>query len=81
MNEIYIYIYIYIYVCVGGVEKFKKEIMPRVILKAKKANKVPRSPYTQMVRPERRAIATSMAHCRRGPHYRGRASHGGLALT
>jgi len=55
--------------------------MPCVIPKAEKANTVPRSPYTQMVRPKRRAMATSMAHCRRGPHYRGRASERGLALT
>ena len=56
-------------------------IMPRVIPKAEEANTVPRSPYTQMVRPEMQAMAMSMAHYRRGPHCRGRASERGLALT
>jgi len=55
--------------------------MPRVIPKAEEANTVPRSPYTQMVRPERWAMATSMAHYRMGPHCKGRASERGLALT
>ena len=55
--------------------------MPRVIPKVKKANIVPRSPYTQMIMPKRRAMATSMAHYRRGPHCKGKASERGLALT
>ena len=55
--------------------------MPRVIPKAEEINTVLRNPYTQMVRPERRAMATSMANCRRGPHCRGRALERGLALT
>ena len=55
--------------------------MPHVILRAKEVNTVPKSPYTQMARPERRAMATSMAHYTSGPHYRGRALERGLALT
>uniref|UniRef100_A0A7N2L5V9 Uncharacterized protein n=1 Tax=Quercus lobata TaxID=97700 RepID=A0A7N2L5V9_QUELO len=55
--------------------------MPRVIPKAKEANTVSRNPYTQMVRPEKRAMATSMAHYKREPHYKGRASEKGLAQT
>ena len=64
-----------------GVHKINKVIMPRVILKAEEANIVSRSPYTQMVSSERRAMTTSMAHYRRGPHCRGRALERGLALT
>ena len=56
-------------------------IMSLVIPKAEEANTVPKSPYTQMVRPKMQAMATSMAHYRRGPHCRGRASERGLALT
>ena len=55
--------------------------MPRVIPKAEEANTVMRNPYTRMVKPERRAMATSVAHYQRGPHYRGRVSERGLALT
>ena len=40
--------------------------MPHVIPKAEEANTVPRSPYTRTVKPERRAIAMSMAHYQRG---------------
>ena len=54
--------------------------MPRVIPKVEEANTVPRSPYTQMVRLERRAMTTSMAHYRRGPHCRRRVSERGLTL-
>ena len=64
-----------------GVQKFNKVIMPRVIPKAEEANTILRSPYTQIVTPERRAMATSIAHYRRGPHCRGRASERGLVLT
>ena len=60
---------------------YRNLIMPRVIPKAEKANTVPRSPYTHMVRPNRWAMAMSMARYRRGPHYRGRVSERGLALT
>ena len=45
-----------------GVQKFNKVIMPRVIPKAEEANTILRSPYTQIVTPERRAMATSIAH-------------------
>ena len=64
-----------------GIKKFNKVIMPHVIPNAEKANTVPRSPYTQTVRPERQVMTTSMAHYQRGPHCRGRASERGLALT
>ena len=47
--------------------------MPCVIPKAKETNAVPRRPYTWKVRPERRAMATSMAH-------KGRASERELVL-
>ena len=40
--------------------------MPRVIPKAEEANTVPRSLYTQTVKLERQAMATSMAHYQRG---------------
>ena len=60
---------------------YRDLIMPRVIPKAEEINTVLRNPYIQMVRPERRAMATSMAYCRRGPHCRGRALERGLALT
>ena len=63
---------------VCGVQKFNHATCPT---KAEEANTAPRNPYTQIVRPERRAIATSMAHYRKGPHYRGGASESGLALT
>ena len=55
--------------------------MPHAIPKAEEANTIPRSPYTQMVRPERQVMATSMTHCQKGPHCRGRALEKGLALT
>ena len=55
--------------------------MPRVILKAEESNIVPRSPYSWMVRLERRAMAMSMAHYQRGPHCRGRVSERRLVLT
>ena len=64
-----------------GIQKYNKIIMPRVILKAEEANIVPRRPYARMVRPENRAMATSMAHYQRGSYCRGRASERGLALT
>ena len=51
-----------------GVQKFNKVIMSRVIPKAEEAMTVPRSPYTQMVKLERRAIATSRARYQRGGH-------------
>ena len=35
-----------------GIQKFSKVIVPRIILKAKEAITVPRTPYTQMVKPE-----------------------------
>ena len=41
---------------------FNKVIMPRVIPKAEEASTVSRSPYIQMVKPERRVMATSMTH-------------------
>ena len=63
-----------------GVQKFSKVITPRVIPKAEEANTISRSPYTQMVRSERRAMATSMTYYGRGPHYRGRDLGRGLAL-
>ena len=72
-------LYCFNYFC--EVQKFKKEIMPRVISKAEEANTVLRNPYTQIVRPERQAMATSMAHYKREPHYRGIASEKGLAQT
>jgi len=40
--------------------------MPRIIPKAEEANTVPRSLYTRTVKPERQAMATSMAHYQRG---------------
>ena len=43
-------------------------IMPHVIPKVEEANTVLRSPYTQVVRPKRQAMATSMAHYRRPGH-------------
>ena len=55
--------------------------MPRVIPKVEEANTIPRSPYTKMVRSKRRAMVTSMAYYRRGPHCKGRGSERGLALT
>ena len=55
-----------------GVQKFNK---------VKEANTILRSPYTQMIKPERQAMATSMAHYKRGPHCRGKVSERGLALT
>ena len=60
---------------------YKNLIMPHVIPKAEKTNTVLRSPYTHMVRLERWAMAMSMACYRRGPHYKGRVSERGLALT
>ena len=63
-----------------GVRKISKVIMSYVIPKAEEVNTVPRSPYTRMVRLERRAMATSMTHHQRGPHYRGRVSKRGLAV-
>ena len=54
--------------------------MPRVIPKVEESNTVPRSPYTQMVRLERQAMTTSMAHYRRGPHCRRKVSERGLTL-
>ena len=63
------------------VQKFNKVIMPHVIPKVEEANTVPRSPYTQIIRSKRRAMATSMAYYKRGPHYKGRVSRKGLALT
>ena len=36
--------------------------MPRVIPKVEEAKTVLRSPYTQTIKPERRAMATSMTH-------------------
>ena len=68
-------------VSICGIHKFNKVIMPRVIPKAEEANTVSRSPCTWMVRLERQAMATSMAHYQRGPYCRGRASERGLALT
>ena len=53
--------------------------MPYVIPRAKEANTVLRSPYTQMVRSERQAMATSIAHYKSGPHYKGRVSERELA--
>ena len=47
---------------------YRNLIMPRVIPKAKEANTIPRSPYTQVVRLERQAMATSMAYYRKGGH-------------
>ena len=61
-----------------GVQKL---IMPHVIPKTKKVNTVLKSPYTQMVRLERRAMAMSMAHYKRGSHCRGRILERGLTLT
>ena len=61
-----------------GVQKL---IMPRVISKTKKVNTALKSPYTQKVRLERRAMAMSMAHYRRGSHCRGRILERGLTLT
>ena len=55
--------------------------MPYVIPRAKEANTVLRSPYTQMVRSERQAMATSIAHYTSGPHYKGRVSERELAPT
>ena len=55
--------------------------MSHVIPKAKEANIIPRNPYTQTVKLERRAMATLMAHYQRGPYYRGRISKRGLVLT
>ena len=63
-----------------GIQKFNKVIMSRVISNAKKANTVPRSPYTRTIRLKRRAMATLMAHYQRGLHCRGRTSERGLAL-
>ena len=40
--------------------------MPRVIPKAEETNTMPRSPYTQTVKPEKWAMATSIAHYQRG---------------
>ena len=48
-----------------GVHKFNKGIMPRVIPKVEEANTVPRSTCAKMVKPERRAIATSRAFYQR----------------
>ena len=48
-----------------GVHKFNKGIMPRVTPKAEEANTVPRSTCAKMVKPERRAIATSRAYYQR----------------
>ena len=55
--------------------------MPRVIPKADEANTIQRSPYTQMLRPKKQAMATLIAHYKRGPHYRERDSEKGLTLT
>ena len=60
---------------------YRDLIMPRVIPKAEEINTVLRNPYTQMVRPERQPMATSMAHFQKGPHCREKASERGLALT
>ena len=53
--------------------------MPRVIPKAEEANAVSRRPYTQTIRLERQAMATSIAHYKSGPHYKGRVSERELA--
>ena len=55
--------------------------MPRVIPKAEEANTILRSPYTRMVRLERRVMATSKTHYQWGSHYRGRVLERELALT
>ena len=55
--------------------------MSRVIPKTEEANTVPRRSYPRMVRPGRRALATSMAHYQREPHCRGKASGRRLVLT
>ena len=65
----------------GAIVGYRNLIMPHVIPKAEEANTVSRSPYAQIVRPERRAMATSMTHYRRGPHYRGKVSQRGLVLA
>ena len=65
----------------GYIQKFNKVIMPRVIPGAEEANAIPRRPYPQTARLERRAMATLMAHYQRRPHYRGKVSERGLALT
>ena len=59
---------------------YRNLIIPRVIPKAEEANTVLRRPYAQMVMPERWAMTTSMAHYRRGPYCRGKASQMRLAL-
>jgi len=51
--------------------------MSRVIPEAEEVNAIPRRLYTRMVRPEGRAMATSMAHYQRGPYCKGRASKRG----
>ena len=55
--------------------------MPHVIPKAEETNTMPRSPYTQTVKPERQAIATSIAHYQGGAHCKGIISKRGLVLT
>ena len=47
---------------------YRNLIMSLVIPKAEEANTVPKSPYTRMVRSERWAMATSMAHYQKGGH-------------
>ena len=42
--------------------------MPCIIPKAEEVNTFLRSPYTRMVRSERWAMATSMAHYQKGGH-------------
>ena len=42
--------------------------MPRIIPKVEEANTILRSPYTQVVRLERRAMATLMAYYRKRGH-------------
>ena len=55
--------------------------MPHVIPEAEEANAVLRGPYSQTVRPERQAVAMSMAQYQRRLHCRGRVSERGLTPT
>ena len=54
--------------------KFNKITVPRVISEVEDATSMPRRPYPQMARPKMRALTTSVTHCQRRLHYRGRVS-------
>ena len=62
-------------------QKLNKVTVPRVMSDVEETQAIPRRPYPWMARPERRALAMSMAHYQRRLHCRGRISERGLVLA